>query len=217
MRYDALLFDMDGMLVDTTEGVLKSVVYALDAFGIQVEDIRTLMPFMGPPLTYSFRTFYGFSEEDAKRAVELYRRRYHAKGQFECHVFSGVPEMLEKLLQKGYALCVATSKLESFAVSMLDRLNISKYFSVITGSNPEETISTKDEVIEESLRRMHLSDRARVLMIGDRKYDVLGAAKCGLDSFGVYMGCAESEEHEKAGATYIARGIAELENRLLLF
>lgn len=215
MRYDYLLFDMDGMLVDTSEGVLKCASHALSAFGIQVEELDTLKPFMGPPLTYSFKTFYGFSEEDAKKAVQIYRMRYNAKGQYECKVFSGVTEMLELLLQKGYRLCIATSKLETYAVSMLERLGIAKYFEIITGANLQETVSTKDEVIEESVRRMQITDRQRALMIGDRKYDVLGAKKCGMDSFGVYMGCAEPGEHEDAGATYIADGIENLKKALL--
>ena len=100
---------------------------------------------------------------------------------------------------------------------MLDRLEIGKYFEQIIGSTPDETISTKDEVIEESLKRMKIPHRSKALMIGDRKHDVLGAKKCGLDSFGVYMGCAEESEHEAAGATYIASGIEELQKALLSF
>ena len=217
MKYDFLLFDMDGMLVDTREGILKCAKHALNAFGIEVEELSSLTKFVGPPLSYSFMEFYGFSEEDAKKAVAIYRARYSEKGQFECYVFPGVPEMLEALLDKGYRICIATSKLESYAKTMLDRLGIGRYFELVIGATPDETISTKDQVIEESLKRMGITDRSKALMIGDRKHDVLGAKKCGLDSFGVYMGCAESLEHETAGATYIASSIEELKNALLAF
>jgi phosphoglycolate phosphatase len=217
MKYDFLLFDMDGMLVDTREGILKCAAHALSAFGIEVEDLSSLTKFVGPPLSYSFTEFYGLSPEDAKKAVAIYRERYSKKGQFECYVFDGVPEMLQALLKKGYRLCIATSKLESYAKAMLDRLGIGCYFEQVIGATPDEAISTKDEVIEASLVRMGITDRQRALMIGDRKHDVLGAKKCGLDSFGVYMGCAEESEHEAAGATYIANSIQSLQDALLAF
>jgi phosphoglycolate phosphatase len=217
MKYDFLLFDMDGMLVDTREGILKCAAHALSAFGIEVEDLSSLTKFVGPPLSYSFTEFYGLSPEDAKKAVAIYRERYSAKGQYECYVFDGVPEMLQALLKKGYRLCIATSKLESYAKAMLDRLGIGCYFEQVIGATPDEAISTKDEVIEASLVRMGITDRQRALMIGDRKHDVLGAKKCGLDSFGVYMGCAEESEHEAAGATYIANSIQSLQDALLAF
>lgn len=215
MRYDPLLFDLDGTLVDTAEGVLKSVVYALDAYGIDVEDIQTLTPFMGPPLSYSFRTFYGFSGAEAQRAVEIYRQRYDAEGQFECHLFPGIPELLAHLREQGQRLCVATSKLEKYAVTMLDRLGIAGYFDEIVGSDPAETLATKSDVIEEVLRRIHATDRSRALMIGDRKYDILGAKASGIDSLGVYLGYAEPNEMEDAGATYIAHGVDGMEKFLL--
>jgi phosphoglycolate phosphatase len=217
MKYDFLLFDMDGMLVDTREGILKCAAHALSAFGIEVEDLSSLTKFVGPPLSYSFTEFYGLSPEDAKKAVAIYREQYSAKGQYECYVFDGVPEMLQALLKKGYRLCIATSKLESYAKSMLDRLGIGCYFEQVIGATPDEAISTKDEVIEASLVRMGITDRRKALMIGDRKHDVLGAKKCGLDSFGVYMGCAEESEHEAAGATYIANSIQSLQDALLAF
>ena len=98
---------------------------------------------------------------------------------------------------------------------MLERLGIKQYFEIVTGANLSETISTKEQVIEESIKRMGIEDRSLALMIGDRKYDVLGAKQSGLDSFGVYMGCAVPNEHEDAGATYVAHSIGELEEILL--
>lgn len=215
MRYDPLLFDLDGTLADTAEGVLNGVIYTLDAYGIAVEDKQTLLPFMGPPLSYSFRTFYGFSEEEAQRAVTIYRQRYDTKGQFECRVFPGIPELLGRLREREHRIYVATSKLEKYAVSMLGHLGIAGYFDEIVGSDPAETLGTKAAVIEEVLRRANVTDRSRVLMIGDRKYDIIGANACGVDSLGVYLGYAEPNELEDAGATYIVRGVDGMERFLL--
>ena len=215
MKYQFLLFDMDGMLVDTREGILKCAQYALDAFGIHVDDLQSLTKFVGPPLSTSFREFYGFTEKQAEEAVAVYRQRYSSKGQYECYVFDGVETMLQELKNKGFRMCISTSKLESYAKSMLVRLGIADYFEQIVGATLDEKISAKAEVIAESMRRMQISDPTSVLMIGDRKHDIIGANICGIDSFGVYMGCAESMEHEIAGATYIANSISELHKKLL--
>ena len=217
MRYDFLLFDLDGTLVDTAEGVLKSVVHTLNAYGIAVEDMQTLLPFMGPPISYSFRTFYGFSEEEAQNAVTIYRQRYSTIGQFECRVFPGVPELLAKLREKGHLLCVATSKPEPYALAILERLGIAELFDEIVGSDFDEKLKTKSDVIEEVFRRTGITDRSRVLMIGDRKYDILGAKQSGIDCLGVYMGYAEPGELENAGPAYLTRGVDGMEKTLLEF
>ena len=215
MKYKYLLFDLDGMLVDTLEGVVKSAQYALKHFGIEA-DITELDPFLGPPLTYSFMTYYNFTPERAAEAVAKYRERYDVKGVEECRLFDEVPGLLDDLKNAGYILGVATSKYEAYAGKMLNKLGIGCKFEYITGSNLEETISTKDEVIEEALRRFGISDkRSEALMIGDMKYDDIGAKKAGIDCFGVYTGTASPGEHESNGATYIAYSFEELRKTLL--
>lgn len=214
MRYQTILLDMDGMLVDTTEGVLDCFAHAMRAFSIPAMEREQMLLFMGPPLSYSFEHYCGLKGADVRKAIGIYRERYEAKGQYACKLFPQIEELLRELSDKGHRLCIATSKLERYAAAIAERLGIARYFEEIVGSNIEETISSKDQVIVEALRRLRIKDRKSVLMIGDRKQDVLGAKTCGLDSFGVYMGCAEPNEHEAAGATYIAYGIAELRERL---
>ncbi len=215
MKYKYLLFDLDGTLVDTTEGVLKSAQHALKNFGIFVET-ENLMNFFGPPLKYSFSELYGLSESEAEKAIEIYLDRYEEHGFFESRVFPAVPSMLKKLKDAGYILGVATSKFEGHAIKMLEYHSIAKHFDFITGANIDETISKKHEVIEESIRRFGIKDkRSEALMIGDMKYDIIGAKKTGIDSFGIYTGTASENEHENEGATYIAHSFEELEKKLI--
>jgi len=215
MKYKYLLFDLDGTLLNTMEGVVKSAQYTLKRFGIEAS-LKELEKFLGPPLRHSFMTLYGLSEEQTDEALKIYRRRYAEKANDETSVFPEVPELLYKLKNAGYVLGVATSKLESAAITMLEYFELDKMFDYITGSNPEETISKKHEVIEEALRRFGISDRREeALMIGDMKYDDIGASLAGIDCFGIYTGTAKPNEHEEAGATYIAYSFNELEEKLL--
>lgn len=215
MKYTHLLFDLDGTLLDTMEGVVKCSQYALKAFDIDAT-LEFLEIFMGPPLRYSFMTNYGFTDEEATIAISKYRERYDSIGWKESTPFPEVPSLLAKLKEAGYILGVATSKFEGYASMMLKHHKLDKYFDYITGSNIEETISTKDQVIEEALRRFGISnDRKSALMIGDMKYDIIGAQKTGLDSFGIYTGTAQANEHESAGATYIAYSFDEFKEKML--
>ena len=216
MKYKYLLFDLDGMLMDTREGVYNSARHALACCGILVHDINRLKPFFGPPLRQSFKELFNFSDEKATFAIEKYRERYKVFCYEESKPFPGIEYALEMLRQRGYKLCVATSKLEESAVNMLRAFNLDGYFDFITGSNQSETISTKDQVIEECLRRFDIVDsKSEALMIGDMKYDSIGAQKAGVDSMGVYTGTAAENEHEEAGATYIAHSIDHMLELLL--
>ena len=215
MKYDLLLFDLDGTLVDTMEGVVRSAAYALEHFGIK-EDPDDIHFFLGPPLRDTFMAHYGFTEQQAAEAIEKYRERYRVCANSESRLFEGIPQLLDVLLGAGYRLGVATSKYEASAISLLTHLGIADRFEHITGCNADESISAKHEVIAEALRRFGC-DKSRALMIGDMKYDDIGAHKAGIDCFGVYTGTASPREHEDAGATYVAHSFRELEKALLAF
>lgn len=217
MKYKFLLFDLDGTLVDTTEGVFKSAQYALEHFGINAE-LDELKPFFGPPLKVSFTTLYNLSEGEADEAVRLYLERYERYGLSESCIYKEVPNLLQELKGFGYVLGVATSKFEGHAIKTLEAHGILQYFDYVTGANIDETISKKHEVIQESLKRFGISEnKSEALMIGDMKYDVIGAQAVGIDSFGVYTGTSEENELEAAGATYVARSFDELRKHLLEF
>lgn len=216
MKYKFLLFDLDGTLVDTTEGVLKSARSALLHFGILVET-ENLMNFFGPPLKYSFSALYGLSESDSDEAIKIYTERYNRFGYIESRIFPEISEILTKAKEKGYILGVATSKPQDQAIEMLKYHSILDLFDIVSGASPDGTISQKHEVIDEALKRLNaLEHKEKVLMIGDMKYDIIGAKKTGIDSLGIYTGTASENELEKEGATYVAYSFNDLKQKLFV-
>ena len=219
--FDYCLFDLDGTLTDPREGITKSVQYALQAFGIEEPDLKKLEPFIGPPLKDSFMEFYGFTGEEAERAIAVYRERFAPVGIFENQVYPGIPQMLERLYRRGTRLAVASSKPIGFVKQILAHFDIEKYFDVVVGSELDGTRGTKEEVVEEALGRlgiftMTITERhVRCAMTGDRKFDIQRARACGLTSVGVRFGFAEEGELEEAGAEYIAETVAGLAEFLL--
>lgn len=216
------LFDLDGTLTDSQEGITKSVQYALKAFGIDEPDLTKLSVFLGPPLQKSFMEFYGFSKEDAEKAVGLYRERFAPIGIFENRVYPGIPEMLEYLKEKGMHLAVASSKPEYYVRQILDHFDIEKYFDVIVGSEMDGRRSQKEEVIEEALKQLNVltipveKRKKSCAMIGDRKFDIQGAKAHSLTGVGVRYGYAAEGELEEEGADYIAETVEELTGYLCI-
>lgn len=215
------LFDLDGTLTDPREGITKSVQYALHYFGIEEPDLKKLEPFIGPPLLDSFMEFYQFSEEQAKKAIEVYRERFAPIGILENEIFAGIPQLLENLQKAGAHLAVASSKPTSYVNQILQHFDIAKYFEVIVGSELNGVRGTKEEVVEEALRQLQIMTmevnerKACCAMIGDRKFDIQGAKAHGLAGVGVRFGFADEGELEAEGADYIAENIEELEKILL--
>ncbi len=209
-NYEVILFDLDGTLTDPGEGITNSVACALDKFGIQVEDRKQLYKFIGPPLIDSFEKYYGFSKEDARLAVDYYREYYRDKGIMENLLYDGVEELLRQLFLAGKKICLATSKPEEFAKQIWEHFKLAQYFYFIGGAKMDETRTKKDEVIQYVLKQCNISDCSKVLMVGDREYDILGAKQFGIDSVGVLFGYGSREELERAGATYIAETVEDI-------
>ena len=212
--YSIVLFDLDGTITDSGEGVTNSVIYSLKKFGIEVGDRSALYKFIGPPLIDSFMNYYGFNHEKATEAVSYYREYYQDKGIWENTVYCGIPQLLKKLNEIDKRVIVATSKPEEFAKRILEKQDISKYFEFIAGASLDESRSQKDEVIRYALDSCNITDMSQVIMVGDTKFDIIGANKFGMDSAGVLFGYGTYEELEKEKATYICKDIAELENVL---
>lgn len=208
-----VLFDLDGTVFDSAEGITKSVQYALGKMGIEAE-LKDLMCFAGPPLDEMFSLRYGMSPEQAHRAVELYRERYTPIGWAECSPFPGMHELMGRLRKKGIKLAVATSKPRHFAQRILEKYDMQNDFDIICGSELDGTRGQKWEVIEYALSQFGIAP-SEAIMVGDRKYDVIGAKKCGVPCIGVRFGYAEPGELESEGAVYVAEDADDLYEYLI--
>ena len=197
--YKAILFDLDGTLTESGEGITKSVQYALEKIGKPEADLEALKVFVGPPLLEQFMRYAQVDEETARQAVVFYRERYSTIGIFENRTYDGVEEMLDWLKNKGYILAVASSKPEYFVNKVLDHFHLTHYFDEIVGSEMNGERTTKSDVIEETLRRLHMEkQREQVIMVGDKEHDVLGARQSGLPCISVSYGYGTMEELREA-------------------
>ncbi len=212
---DIFFFDLDGTLTNPKLGITTCVAYALRDQGIEVTDLDTLTPFIGPPLIEGFQAITGLTYEQAERATAKYRERFSVVGLFENEMYDGIIPMLEALRHAGARLFVATSKPEPYSVRIAEHFGFAKYFEQICGATLDGRMNTKDAVIADALHRAGNPDPSRVLMIGDRKHDILGAHKCGIDCAGVLFGFGSREEHEQAGADIILETVTDLHQYLL--
>ena len=203
----AILFDLDGTLTDSGEGIINCALFALEHFGLPLPDRETMRVFVGPPLHQSFIRF-GVPEDRADEAVRVYRSRYIPIGKFENEPYPGIRELLEKLTADGHTLYVATSKPEAMSVEILEHFDLAKYFTVICGASYDTSRSTKDAVIDHLLSQIGKTQDA--VMVGDTAYDVIGAAAHGIPTIGVSWGYGKVEDLRSAGAAAIAHDMDEL-------
>ena len=208
-HYTHLFLDLDGTLSDSAPGIVRSAQYALEAFGIHVDNLDDLLCFVGPPLEESFQEFYHLTPSQADEAVKVYRRRYEKIGVFENALYPGIPQFLDKARQAGKVLMVATSKPQRMADLVLSHFGIADRFAFV-GGREDSSRCTKEEVIRYVMKENGLTRTEDIVMIGDRKHDVLGAKAVGLDSVGVLYGYGSREELEQAGAQWIVEKPAHL-------
>lgn len=208
-----VLFDLDGTLVESGPGIIASARFALESFGIREDDDANLRRFIGPPLMDSFRDFYGFSDEMARRAMAAYRVRYAETGIFECAVYDGIPEALERLRSSGVRLHVATSKPAPYMERILVRFGLSEFFDGRTGSDLSEGNAAKPRIVARAISSAGIGGEAaagRVAMAGDRRHDVEGARANGIPALGCLWGYGSREELSAAGADFILERTGDL-------
>lgn len=202
-----ILFDLDGTLTDSGEGIINCVIYALEHFGLPIPSRESLRYFVGPPLHESF-VKQGVPAERAEEAVAVYRERYVPIGMFENTPYDGVGEMLEKLKEAGHTLYVASSKPEWMCIRILEHFDLAKYFAQICGATMDTSRTNKEDVIEYLIRQNGRTDN--MIMVGDTKFDVLGAKAHNIPCIGVSWGYGTVADIENAGALSIAESIEEL-------
>lgn len=212
MKYQVILFDLDGTVTDSGPGIMNSAQYALKQFGILHQEHAKLRRFVGPPLTDSFERFYGLSHTEALKAVQYYREYYTAGGIFENSVYEGMQETLQELKANGCKIYLATSKPQVFSDQILEHFGLNVYFDGAVGSFLDGGRTDKAEVIAEVLRQAGITEdrKKQVLMVGDREYDMIGAHKQGIAAAGVLYGYGCQEELEQAGADFIISSPKEL-------
>ena len=212
MTKKTILFDLDGTLTDSGEGIMKCSQLALEHYDIHVPDYRTLRVFVGPPLHESFVKF-GVPQEEAENAIKIYRSRYLTVGKFENFPYPGIEDLLKKLKAEGHRLYVATSKPETTSVEILEHFGLAHYFDMICGATMDKSRSSKASVIAYVLENCDQPEN--LIMVGDTAFDVLGAKAHRIPTIGVDWGYGENEDMEKAGAIAIAYTMEELYNYLV--
>lgn len=207
-----ILFDLDGTLTDSGEGIINCVIYALERFGLPIPPRENLRYFVGPPLHESFIK-QGIPAERAEEAVAVYRERYVPTGMFENTPYPGVRELLEKLKVEGHTLYVASSKPEWMCVQILEHFDLAKYFEQICGATMDTSRTNKEAVIEYLIRENGRTDN--MIMVGDTKFDVLGAKVHGIPCIGVSWGYGTVADMQEAGAVTIADTMTDLLETLM--
>jgi phosphoglycolate phosphatase len=207
-----ILFDLDGTLTDSGEGIINCVIYALERFGLPIPERESLRYFVGPPLHESF-VKQGVPADRAEEAVAVYRERYVPTGMFENTPYPGVRELLERLKEAGYTLYVASSKPEWMCVEILKHFDLANYFDMICGATMDTSRTNKEAVIEYLIRENGKADN--MIMVGDTKFDVLGAKFHGIPCIGVSWGYGKVSEMQEAGAVAISDTMEQLLDALL--
>ncbi|MCR5409901.1 MAG: HAD hydrolase-like protein [Lachnospiraceae bacterium] len=213
-----ILFDLDGTLIDTGEGIMRSAQYALESIGIEVSDYRELSFFVGPPLVHTYTQRYGLDMDTARRLVTKYRERYNDIGLFECEPYKGVIECVQDLRDKGYRTFVASSKPEAMCKRLLMHFDMLKLFDDVAGATPDGKIDTKSEVLYELFGRYPADTpgfAASSILIGDTRFDIAGANDVGISSLGVSYGYGSAEELSSLGAASIVSDISEITDSLI--
>ncbi len=202
-KYDAVLFDFDGTVADTGPGIFNGIYHVLDFMGIDRPDPEKLRFFIGPPLQDGFKTVFGLDETQSNAAVAKYREHYAAGGMFELVFYDGMVELFHKIKEQNIKMGICSAKPEIFLKQIVEHFEMNDLFDAVVGNEPHYTSSDKSTLINHAIELMSLPKDTRVIMVGDRHFDINAAKKVGIDSVGVLFGYGSREEFEDAGADYM--------------
>ena len=213
MKYKYLLFDLDGTVSESAEGIRASLEYAINTLGAPMPDLSDYTRYVGPPLIDTFLNLVGLDPETAERGAQLYRDYYNEKGKFLNRVYKGIPELLGRLREEDVKMCICSSKYELFAEEIIGILGLSGDFDAVCGSNIDGSRKDKKDLIPYAVACLggdFERDRDRTVMLGDTWYDAKGAKLCGVDFIGVRYGYGKTADMEEQGAKLFADTPGEL-------
>ncbi|MGN1050896.1 MAG: HAD hydrolase-like protein [Acutalibacteraceae bacterium] len=214
-RYDYVLFDLDGTLSKSAEGIRYSIEKTVNLTNAKPFDFENYSLYIGPPLLDTFTKICQMPEKEAHNAVEVYRKIYDKEGKYINKTYDGVPKMLRKIKEEGISVAVASSKYEKFVEEILDYLKISQYIDAVCGSTLDGKRKDKEDIIPYALNKLGAKKDAKAVMIGDTHFDCIGAKKCGIDFIGVKYGYGSMEKMRLSGGEIFAETPAELLKFLL--
>ena len=205
----AVIFDLDGTLTQSEEGIWNSVKYAAEKLGFPEPDAATLRKFIGPPLGYSFREYLGMDDATADKAVETYRERYNVVGLFENRVFPGIRRLMRTLRREGWYIGIATGKPQKTSERVVGHFGLDKFVDKLCGPTADHR-ADKIDLIKNALPADWDYENDEAWMVGDRKFDVEGAIGAGVKSIGVGYGYGSEEELRTAGCTHYCATVQEM-------
>lgn len=204
-KYDAVLFDLDGTLSQSHEGVKASLIYALNQTGKPIPaEIEDTSRYIGPPLMDTFRNMCGLTQAEADKAAELYKYIYQKENKLKNYCYEGIPELLSDLKASGVKLGVATTKYEPFAEEVLKIIGIYDMFDTVSGTTADGRVKEKSQTIEAAVKRMNSTANDKIVLIGDSMFDTLGAKEAGIDFIGVLYGYGRQSDMKKCGGSIFA-------------
>lgn len=208
--YTTVLFDLDGTITNPMKSFKRCLSYVLHSLGLEMPKGNELLKWVGPPINESFKNFLGLDDEKATYALKLYREFYASEGGLNGNeMYEGIKPMLKSLKASGLTLAVATCKLEEFANTIIKENGLGEYFSAVFGAL-KSSRTQKWEIIQQTLTALNVTDKSKVIMVGDRFHDIEGAKTCGLDTIGVLWGYGSRQELISHGAILLAEKPSDL-------
>ncbi len=208
-KFTHVLLDLDGTITNPQEGITKSVAFALDHFSIPYASLESLNSFIGPPLDISFRE-YGLKEEEIEIAIAKFREFYAKEGIFQCFLYDGLVDLLKTLKDNDKIIYLATSKVRDFAYKILEHFKIEQYFDFVAGSEFDGSRTNKADVIAFALEQTNTKITDKIIMVGDRKHDIIGAKKNNIKVAGILYGYGSREELESENPDYLIDNMHDL-------
>ncbi len=213
-KFTHIFLDLDGTITNPKSGITKSVAKSLDYFSIPYDGLDSLTSFIGPPLDSSFAT-YGLKEAEISMAIKIFRDAYAENGMLDCYIYDGIADLLKSLKANNKKVFLATSKVRDYAIEILEHFELIQYFDFVSGSEFDGSRTAKADVIAYALEQTQTVVSPTVVMVGDRKHDIIGAKAHGITAISIKYGFGTDEEFITAGADYIIDSVEDLKKFLI--